>query len=378
MVWWLMARNHKKRKFQRPVPGTPPGTLVAPEGSQPPKITITGYDADRLEEVVVDGPDKIPALLQKWPMTWIDVDGLGSAELIAAVGKIFGLHILALEDVLHLGQRPKTEQYDSHIFITTQMVHATPSGLDTEQISLFVGSNFVLTFQEKTGDSFDPVRRRLKTGSPRQHFLRPDYLAYAILDSIVDEYFPILETLGDQLDAVEDRVVSSSERNVISDTHQIKRDLQHMRRNLWPMREAIANFSSSQLVSDTTRPYLRDCGDHVIQALDMLETFRERASGLVDIYLSSISAHMNEIMKVLTIIATIFMPLSFIASVYGMNFDTSSPWNMPELRWRYGYPFSLGLMALSIFIMLIYFRRKGWLGARRNRGQKDADGGSSS
>jgi magnesium transporter len=368
-----MSRNHKKRRFQRPPPGTAPGTLVAPEGSQPPKITVTGFDADRLEEIVVDGPDKIPPLLQKWPMAWIDVDGLGSAELVAALGKIFGLHILALEDVLHLGQRPKTEQYDTHIFIAAQMVHTTPLGLDTEQISIFVGRNFILTFQEKVGDSFDPVRKRLKaTGSPRQHFLRPDYLAYAILDSVVDEYFPILETLGDQLDSIEDRVVLSPERNVISDTHQIKRDLQQMRRNLWPMREAIANFSSSPMVSDVTRPFLRDCGDHVIQALDMLETFRERASGLVDIYLSSISAHMNEIMKVLTIIATIFMPLSFIASVYGMNFDTTSPWNMPELHWRFGYPFALGLMALSILIMLRYFRRKGWLGdVKRTRDASD-------
>ena len=170
----------------------------------------------------------------------------------------------------------------------------------------------------------------------------------------------------ERLDAIEDEVIASPGRNIIAETHRLKRDLQQMRRNLWPMREAINNFAaSSALVKEDTRPFLRDCHDHVIQALDMLETYRERASGLVDIYLSSISAHMNEIMKVLTIIATIFMPLSFIASVYGMNFDTSLPLNMPELHWRYGYIFSLGLMAASVAVMLLYFRRKGWLGGRR-------------
>ncbi len=361
-----MSRNRKKKRFQRPAPGTAPGTLSAPEGSQQPQITFIGYDTASLEELSLQNVGQLASLVQKWPMAWINVDGLGSTEVISALGKTFGLHLLALEDVMHLGQRPKAEQYDNNVFITTQMIHARPDGLETEQISIFIGRNFVLTFQEKAGDCFDLVRKRLKaTGSPRQHFVQSDYLAYALLDSIIDEYFPILEAFGDRLDTIEDQVVSHPERNVIADTHQVKRELQQMRRNLWPMREMITNFSSSSFVDEKHRPYLRDCSDHVIQALDMLETFRERASGLVDIYLSSISAHMNEIMKVLTIIATIFMPLSFIASLYGMNFDTASPWNMPELHWRYGYLYSLGLMALSIVAMLIYFRRKGWLGAMR-------------
>ncbi|HTK84548.1 MAG TPA: magnesium/cobalt transporter CorA [Patescibacteria group bacterium] len=340
--------------------------MAVPEGSQQPKITLIGYDPTNLEEYSAENVDQLKPLLQKWPTVWINVDGLGSTDVISALGKMFGLHLLALEDVTHLGQRPKAEQYENNVFITTQMIHARAEGLETEQISIFIGKNFVLTFQERAGDCFDPVRKRLKAaGVPRQHFMHSDYLAYTLLDAIIDEYFPILEMFGDRLDLIEDQVVSHPERSVIGDTHQVKRELQQMRRNLWPMREMISNFSSTSFVDEKNRPYLRDCSDHVIQALDMLETFRERASGLVDIYLSSISAHMNEIMKVLTIIATIFMPLSFIASLYGMNFDTTSPWNMPELHWRYGYLYSLGLMALSIIAMLIYFRRKGWLGVVR-------------
>jgi len=362
-----MADADDKKFFRRAAPGTAPGTLVVPPGAPFPKITVIAYGPDDLSETEIAGPDEIAPLLKKWPMLWINVDGLGSTDIIAGLGNIFGLHILALEDVVNLHQRPKTEQYKDYIYIALQMAHWRSERLETEQISIFVGKNFVLTFQEDVGDCFNPVRTRLKMAkSRRDRFMHPDYLAYTILDAVIDEYFPILEKFGDRLDALEEEVVAKPERSFVSDTHQLKRELQEMRHGLWPMREMINAFSTATiLVGEETRPYLRDCHDHVIQALDMLETYRERASGLIDIYLSSISAHMNEIMKVLTIIATIFMPLSFIASLYGMNFDRSSPWNMPELGWRYGYLYSLGLMVISILVMLHYFRRKGWLAPNR-------------
>jgi magnesium transporter len=369
-----MTDRPRRKSSRRPAPGTAPGTLTVPEGALFPKITALAYDAENLEEILIEDPASLEPLLQKWPVIWVNVDGLGSVDILSKLGAVFKLHMLALEDVVHLHQRPKTEQYEDYIYIATQMAHWRKEILETEQMSIFVGRNFVLTFQSDVGDSFDPVRARLKKGGTRrQRFLNPDYLAYTLLDSLIDEYFPILEQLGDRLDIIEDEVVAKPERNIITETHRLKRDLQQMRRNLWPMREAINSFAaSSTLVKEDTRPFLRDCHDHVIQALDMLETYRERASGLVDIYLSSISAHMNEIMKVLTIITTIFIPISFIASIYGMNFDTASPWNMPELHWRYGYFFALGLMGLSVAGMLCYFRRKGWLGGQRTRRLKDA------
>ena len=362
-----MAAYHRKKTSRRSAPGTAPGTLTVPQCALFPKITVIAYDDINLAEMEIDDPAKLRPLLQKWPLLWINVDGLGSADIIARLGEVFGLHMLALEDVMGLHQRPKTEPYEDYIFVTMQMAHWRHENLETEQISLFIGRNFVLTFQENVGDCFNPVRARLKRSDARRvRFMHADYLAYTLVDAIIDEYFPILERFGDLLDVIEEEVVTHPQQSVSADTHQLKRELQQLRHNLWPMREMINGFSSSPiLVYEDTRPYLRDCHDHIIQALDMLETYRERASGLIDIYLSSISAHMNEIMKVLTIIATIFMPLSFIASLYDMNFDRASPWNMPELGWRYGYLFSLGLMGLSIVAMLFYFWRKGWMGHRR-------------
>jgi magnesium transporter len=361
-----MVKPRKTRRRQPP--GTPPGTLTVPEGAKAPKISLMAYDADQLVERTVTDLDEIAALRGKYPMIWINVDGLGSIPAVEKMGGIFGLHSLALEDVMNLHQRAKTENYNEYLFIALRMAHWRNENIATEQMTMFVGPDFVLTFQEDCGDSFDPVRARLRSGKSRRvRFLNADYLTYALIDAAVDEYFPILEMLGDRLDALEEEVVARPQRGVIAATHTLKRELQQMRHAMWPMREMINGFAASHsLVHEETRPYLRDCHDHIIQVLDMLETYRERASGLVDIYLSSISNRMNEVMQVLTVIATIFMPLSFIASVYGMNFDTSSPWNMPELKWRYGYPFALLMMAIVAGVMLFFFRRRGWL-VRRDK-----------
>jgi magnesium transporter len=232
---------------------------------------------------------------------------------------------------------------------------------------MFLGANFLLTFQERTGDCFDLVRDRIRRRRGHIRERKADYLAYALLDAVIDGYFPVLEACGERLESLEDAVLDKPSGEQSAQIHEMKRDLLTLRRAIWPQREMINALTrdSSAHVSDQTRVYLRDCYDHTIQLMDMLETYREIASGLVDVYLSSVSARMNEIMKLLTIIATIFIPLGFIAGLYGMNFDTGvSPWNMPELSWRWGYPFALGLMAVVAIGLLLFFRKRGWIGGR--------------
>ncbi len=276
---------------------------------------------------------------------------------------MFNLHGLALEDVVNVHQRPKVEEYADHAFIVTRMIQA---GLPptTEQVSMFLGEGFLLTFQERPGDCFDPVRARLRSSRGQIRDRQADYLAYALLDAVIDGYFPVLETLGERLEVLEDAVTAEPPEAEATQIHEIKRELLLLRRAVWPQREMVNALTreTSPYVTDQTRLYLRDCYDHTIQLMDIVETYREIATGLVDIYLSSVSTRLNEIMKVLTIIATIFIPLGFVAGLYGMNFDASaSPWNMPELRWYWGYPVALGVMAAAALGMLYYFYRKGWI-----------------
>lgn len=358
-----MALKRRHNRLMRHKPGTAPGTLVVPDNSPFPRMTVMAYDEDELVEKDIRTVAELKPFLKKWPLVWINVDGLGSIELIEELGVLFDLHPLALEDVLNFNHRPKAEDYGESLFMVARMARFRDTLLDLEQISLFAGRNYVLTFQERPGDCLEPVRERIRRGQGRRiRFAKSDYLVYAICDAIVDGYFPVLELYGDRLDELEDNVIANPTRRTIELTHEIKRDFHQIRHTVWPMREMAHNLSASAMVSDDTRTYFRDCYDHVIQVLDMLETYRERASGLVDIYLSSLNNRMNEVMKVLTIIATIFIPLSFIAGIYGMNFDPdASPWNMPELDWYFGYPFALGLMLAFSMTLLVYFWRKGWL-----------------
>jgi len=332
-----------------------------------PVVRAILYGPDQIEELAVTDVEALRPLIGRRPVMWVNVDGLGDVELIGRLGELFGLHRLALEDVVNTHQRPKVEEYADHVFIVTKIVHEEPE-LATEQVSMFLGRDFLLTFQEDVGDCFDPVRERLRNDRGRIRGAQADYLAYALLDAAIDEYFPVLERYGELVEGLEDAVMAAPTARIVSRIHLAKRDLLTLRRAIWPQREAINALvrDVSPLIAEPTRIHLRDCYDHCVQLMDMVETYREIASGLVDIHLSSISAHMNEIMKVLTIIATIFIPLGFIASVYGMNFDAEvSPWNMPELRWYWGYPFALGLMAVVTAGLLLYFRRKGWLGGTR-------------
>lgn len=261
------------------------------------------------------------------------------------------------------------EEFADHLFVVLRIVDG-PHSARLEQFSCFIGQDWLITFQEHAGDFFENVRQRLRQGRGRIRVDGIDYLAYALLDAAIDGFYPVLEALGERLETLEDEVIADPSPTQVDALHRVKRELLDLRRALWPARDMINMLirGDGAVISESTRVYLRDCHDHSIQLIDIVETYREIASSLLDVYLSSLSAHLNEVMKVLTIIATIFIPLSFIAGVYGMNFDTShSPWNMPELGWAYGYPLVLALMAVVALILLGYFRRRGWIGRPRRR-----------
>jgi len=340
-------------------PGLPPGTLAAPAEAHTPKtIRVIHYTAESIDEAEVDSVEAIAEHLGKGGVAWINLDGLGNVDMVRELGTMFGLHPLALEDVLNVRQRPKVDDYDDHLYAVIRMLHYEDA-VETEQVSVFLGKNVVLTFQEHPGDCLEPIRDRLRKGKGQIRRQGADYLMYAILDAIIDGYFPFLDQLSDVVEKLEAQVVERPDRKTLGRVHNVKRDLLNIRRSIWPLRDAINSLirEESHLVGDTARLYLRDCYDHAIHVLDVIETYRELAGGLMDVYLSSLSNKMNEVMKVLTVIATIFIPLTFIAGVYGMNFET-----MPELKWRWGYAAVWAVMIALAVVMLALFRRKGWLG----------------
>ena len=385
----------KRRKHRRAPPGSSPGTLAFEPGAGKSEIEVISFGPDAAAESVtrqrIGTLSDMPQLPRGHTVRWINVTGLGDEKTIRDIGAAFGMHPLALSDIVNVSQRPKVDDYEAHLFIITRMpltpvsesrnANTLPAGetapepgspwanplgqLATEQVTICVGRDYVITFQEQSGDVFEPVRHRLQSGTGRMRARGPDYLAYALLDAAIDSYFPLLEVYGEKVETLEQNVVGQPEFAYITEIHDLKRNLLTARRAVWPQREMLNSLirDESDFISAETRIFLRDCYDHAIQLIDMIETYREIASGLVDIQLSSISNRMNEVMKVLTIIATIFIPLTFIAGIYGMNFDPdTSPWNMPELRWRYGYPVALLAMGTIAAGLLLWFRRKGWLG----------------
>jgi len=356
-----MARPRKR--YQKP--GTAPGTLRPPDILRTEKVALTLMDftLDSVLEKEVTSVEEVFPFRDSPSVTWINVNGLQDVELLQKLGAHFGLHPLALEDVLNTGQRPKMEDYESHYFIVLKDVRLE-THLVPEQISLFLGKGWVITLQETAGDPFEPVRERIRKGKGRLRRMGADYLAYALMDALVDGAFPILEKLGERIEELELELVANPTRKTLHEIHRLKRELLYLRRSAWPQREVInvLQREESSLVRPETRVYLRDCYDHTIQILDMVETYRDLTAGMLDVYLSSVSNRMNEIMKVLTVLASIFIPLTFLAGLYGMNFNTSaSPWNMPELNWYWGYPVLLGLMVGVVVFMLVYFRRKRWI-----------------
>ena len=360
-----MAKRPKKRLKKA---GLPPGTLVhvGEKKVEAVKISYLDYDERNFQERQVSKIEECFPFKTTPTVTWINIDGLHDVEIIEKLGNQFELHPLILEDVLHTEQRPKYEDFDNYIFVVLRMLQYNEQiqDIESEQVSLILGTNFVISFQERVGDVFDSVRERLRNAKGKIRKMGSDYLAYALLDAIVDSYFVILEKVGERIESMEEELVVNPKEKTLQQIHTMKREMISLRKSIWPLREVISGLqrSESSLIAETTGIYLRDIYDHTIQVIDTVESFRDMVSGMLDIYLSSISNKMNTVMKVLTIIATIFIPLTFIAGIYGMNFNPEkSPWNMPELNWYWGYPVVWLVMAVIAVIMLIYFKRKKWL-----------------
>ena len=348
---------------RRPPSGAPPGALAARAGHAPARVHTYSYGPAGLREADVADLGELARLRDnRTALHWIDIQGLDDADTVRRIGDIFGIHPLVLADAVNTPQRPKAEVYGDQLQLVTHMVrHDAKGGMTVEQITLVVGPGFLITFQELDyGDVLDPVRARLRSshnGLPHSDDVA--YLAYAMLDTVIDGYYPVLEGVGEELERIEDEVVRAPTPQTLHRVQAAKRDLLTLRRHLWPLRDAVNSLvrGDAPQVSEAVRLHLRDCADHAVQLIDMLETYRELASTLMDAYLSSLSNRLNEIMKVLTVISTVFMPLSFLASLYGMNFE-----HMPELRSPWGYPVLLAFMIAIAMTMLVFFRRRGWLG----------------
>jgi len=348
-------------KGRRRKVGLPPGTLVhiGEKKVEKVRITVIDYDEESFSEHEKESIEDCYRFVDKPTTTWINVDGLHEIDTFEELGKKFDLHPLVLEDVLNTGQRPKIDDYERYVFIVMKMLYYDEEGgTTTEQISLVVFPKFVISFQERSGDVFNQLRERIRSGKGIIRRMGSDYLAYAIIDAIVDSYFVILEKVGEEVENMEEDLIKRPGPEVLQRIHGLKTAMIFLRKSIWPLREVVNSLqrAESPIIKQRTVKYLRDVYDHTIQVIDTTETFRDMVSGMLDIYLSSVSNKMNEIMKVLTIIATIFIPLTFIAGVYGMNFR-----NMPELGWTWGYPIVWGVMGVIVILMVAYFRRKGWL-----------------
>lgn len=342
--------------------GLPPGALIhiGEKKAEKIKISFLDYDEIQIEEKEVKTIEECFPIKDKPTITWINIDGLHQVDIIEKIGKNFDFHPLLLEDILNTEQRPKIEDFETYIYVVLKMLNydEKTNELNSEQVSIIFGQNFVISFQEKEMDVFNPMREIIRTGKGRIRKMGADYLAYGLIDAIVDGYFLILEKLGENIEEVEETMVANPSPETLRAIHTLKRRMISLRKSVWPLREVVSALerSESVLIHDQTQIYLKDVYDHTIQVIDTVETYRDVLSGMLDIYLSSISNKMNEIMKVLTIIATIFIPLTFIAGVYGMNFEF-----MPELKWRWGYPAIWFVMITVSISMMLYFRKKKWL-----------------
>ncbi|MDA8744446.1 magnesium/cobalt transporter CorA [Rubripirellula amarantea] len=353
----------RKRKVDRAV-GLAPGTISIADDAVPTSIRAIRFnrsEVKRFENLTVE---EIP-LASSDHVVWVDVVGLGDEPTISAIGKRFKIHALSLEDVVNTHQRPKIEVYDDHLYIVVRMPSSNGQ-LDLEQVSLFVGNGYVVSWQEREGDCFNAVRKRLESSSREVRRHGSDFLAYALVDTVVDAFFPHVHHFGDALDQLEDEIADQNRGSeVVHQIFEIRSDIRRLRRVAWSHREMIQSWLTynGPLTGEATRLHLRDVADHTIRVVELLEMCRESCSDLRDLQMSAASMRMNEVMKVLTVIATIFIPLSFIAGLYGMNFSTqTSPWNMPETQWYFGYPFALFLMSLVAGGMVVFFYRKRWIG----------------
>ncbi|MGF1479601.1 MAG: magnesium/cobalt transporter CorA [Cyanophyceae cyanobacterium] len=340
-------------------PGSEPGTLSIDPDARPSEIILIDYDKNRATRKTNITPQDCLPFLHTDSVSWVDIQGLGSEMILKQMGEVFGLHPLLLEDVVNVPQRPKVDDTEEQLLIIAQMVKPTPDeeGFESEQVSYILGKNYLLTFQETSADCFEPVRDRIRSKKGKLRDSGPDYLAYVLLDALIDGYFPVLEDYGERVEALEDRIVLKPTRDTLEEIYAVRRELLALRRTIWPLRSAINTLirGDSRLISPDTQVYLRDCYDHIIQLLDIIETYRELASSLMDVYMSAMSNKMNEVINLLTVISTIFIPLTFIVGVYGMNFEY-----MPELEWRWGYFACWGVMIAIATSLIVFFWRRGW------------------
>lgn len=325
------------------------------------KLSVINYDEVNFQEKTINSIEEVFSFRREPSITWLNVDGVHQPEIIEQVGKSFGLHPLVAEDIASTGQRPKMEDFDDYIFVVLRMLmfDEKENETKTEQVSILFGRDFVVSFQERAdGDVFDPIRERLRSNKGKIRKMGADYLAYSLIDAIVDNYFVILEKLGETIEDVEDKLVTNPTSETLHKIHDLKREMIFLRKSVWPLREVINKLgrSESELINASTCVYMRDVYDHTIQVMDSVETFRDMLSGMLDIYLSSLSNRMNEVMKVLTVISTIFIPLTFVVGLYGMNFR-----HMPELEQTWGYPAILILMFAVALLMVVFFRRRKWM-----------------
>ncbi len=362
-------RHAARRRVRRPPPGASPGTIALDPAAAPSRIRVISFGQAGVKDHEPPAATQITLGDPGHETVWINIDGVGDGAAIAAIGERLGLHMLTVADICNVYQRPKVEEYADYLYVVLRMPQAA-GDMHTEQMSICLKAKAVATFQEFAGDCFDPIRARLKEENGRFRQRGADYLAYTIVDAAIDSYFPLIETIGERIEALEDEVLARPHDGILADLHSIRRDLLSLRRAVWPLRDPLNVLlrSETPLISAETKVYLRDCYDHVVQLVDLIEAHREMVTSLMEVYLSQIGQRTNEVMKVLAIIGTVFMPLTFIAGVYGMNFHydpVTSRWNMPELHMKWGYPGVLLLMATVTATTLWLFRRFGWIRLRR-------------
>lgn len=363
----LLPSVRFRKAGHRKTPGAPPGTIehIGERHMDEIKITVHDYDDEHVEEIPIKKIQKAQPYLDAPSKTWVQVRGLHDTEKLKSIWNFFGLHPLIQEDIVHTAQRPKVEVYDNCIFFVLRLLtySSEQQKIQAEQVSIVLGKNYVLSFQETDIDHFKPILNRLAIAESRIRKNRTDYLTYALIDTVVDYYFQVIEHIADDIEKLEDELLHDPDDHLLEQIHKIRREIIYFRKSVWPLRDAIntAIRDESAFIDKGTKLYLRDVYDHMIQVIDNIENYRDMILGLHDMYMSHVSNRMNEVMKVLTIIATIFIPLTFIAGIYGMNFDPdASPYNMPELSWYWGYPAAMGVMGIIAVIMIMYFRRKGW------------------
>ncbi|MED5370244.1 MAG: magnesium/cobalt transporter CorA [Myxococcota bacterium] len=339
--------------------GQAPGTAiyVGEERSHPIQVTVLDYNPEALKEHAHASLDDLSSFRESPSVTWVNLDGVHDVAAVSAVCEAFGVHPLAMEDILNPGTRPKVDDYGDQVFVVAKMVTPSEQGFEVEQVSMVLGTGWVLTFQEREGDLFDPIRKRIRSGGGRIRRMGSDYLLHSVLDALVDGYFETLVRLDESTAALEDQASEASTGEAAKRVHALKRDLVTLRRLIWPLRAATGELMrSGELIGEASLPYFRDLQDHVLQVLELMDSYRDRLTGVLELQLAVASGRMNDVMQVLTIVATLFIPLTFIAGIYGMNFQA-----MPELAWRWGYPAVWGVMLACALGMVAYFRRRGWL-----------------